>query len=304
MAPFTEFSSQAPRLLSQRTAMTGHRGKMPGLASGLFWTNLSRSCFELGLGINEEVPACFCGRCKQDPGYNAGVIVEGMWRSGKASWRRWPELSQTHVWTEASLFPDCVTLSASPAFFPHPLDGAVVKNETCSIGGTQGSSWKSQQVVLLSKLLFSRSVVCDSAMAWLQHFPCPSASSGVCPSSCPLHRWYCPATSSSDALFSFCPQSFPASGMFPMTHLFSSDDQNTGASASVLPVYVQGWSPLELTGLISLLTRRLSEVFSNTRFQRYQFFGILPSLHTCHQWHWSFSNNMPSSYSMGLPRWQ
>ena len=90
----------------------------------------------------------------------------------------------------------------------------------------------------------------------LQHArpPHPSPSPGVCPSSCPLHRWCHPAISSSDALFSFCPRSFPASGCFPMSWLFASDDQNTGAlaSASVLPVNNQGWSPLRLTGLISL----------------------------------------------------
>ena len=76
----------------------------------------------------------------------------------------------------------------------------------------------------------------------LQHGspPCPSPYSGVCPSSCSLQRWSCPAASSSDALFSFCPQSFPASGTFPMSRLFAKDDQNTGASASVLPVNIQG----------------------------------------------------------------
>ena len=86
----------------------------------------------------------------------------------------------------------------------------------------------------------------------LQHTrpPCPSPSPGVCPSSCSLHRWRNePAISSSDALFSFCPQSSSASGTFPMSHLFTSDDQNTGASASasVLPVNIRDWSPLRLT---------------------------------------------------------
>ena len=68
----------------------------------------------------------------------------------------------------------------------------------------------------------------------LQHArpPCPSPSPEVCPSSCPLHQWCCPAILSSDALFSFYPQSFPASGTFPMSHLFTSDDKNPGASAS------------------------------------------------------------------------
>ena len=84
---------------------------------------------------------------------------------------------------------------------------------------------------------------------------CPSPPPEVCPSSCSLHRWCHLAISSSDTLFSFCLQSFPASGTFPMSQLFSLDNQNTGvsASASVLPMSIQGWLPLKLTGLISSL---------------------------------------------------
>ena len=67
------------------------------------------------------------------------------------------------------------------------------------------------------------------------------------------------------------PQSFPASGTFPISHLFTSDDQNTGASASVLPVNIQSWSPLTLTGLIFLLSKGLSGVFSSTTVQRHKF---------------------------------
>ena len=100
----------------------------------------------------------------------------------------------------------------------------------------------------------------------LQHVrpPCPSPSPKVCPSSCPLHQWCHPAITSSDTLFSFCPQSFSASGTFPMSRLFTSGDQNTGASASVLPVNIQGRFPLTLTGLISMLSKGLSGVFSST----------------------------------------
>ena len=95
--------------------------------------------------------------------------------------------------------------------------------------------------------------------------PCPSPSPKVYPSSFSLHWWCHPAISSSDILFSFCPWSFPASGTFPMSHLCSSDDQNTGASASasVLPVNIQGWSPLRLTGLIALLSKGLSGVLQH-----------------------------------------
>ena len=120
-------------------------------------------------------------------------------------------------------------------------------------------------------------------------------SPGVCPSLCSLYQWCCPAISPSDALFFFCPQSFPASGTFPMSCLFISDDQNTGisASASVLPVNIQGWSPLSLIGLISLLSKGLSGVFSSTTVQRHQFFGVLPSS-------WSSSHN--HTWPLGRPQ--
>ena len=91
---------------------------------------------------------------------------------------------------------------------------------------------------------------------------------------------------SSDTLFS-CPQSLSASGTFPMSQLFASDDQNTGVSAStsVLPRSIQGWFPLRLTGLISLLSKELSGVSSSTTVQKHQFFGTLPSVpsssHNC-----------------------
>ena len=108
--------------------------------------------------------------------------------------------------------------------------------------------------------------------------PCPSPPTEVCPSSCPLHQWCHPAMSSCDALFSSCPQSFPASGTFSMSWLLTSDDQNTGASTSVLPMNVQDWFPLRLTGLIFLLSKGLSGAFSSTTVWRHQFFGALPSL--------------------------
>ena len=93
----------------------------------------------------------------------------------------------------------------------------------------------------------------------LQHDrpPCPSPSPKICPSSCPLHWWCHPATSSSDALFSYCPQSFPASGSFRMSQLFASGGQSVGVSAStsVLPMNTQDWSPLGWTGWISLQSK-------------------------------------------------
>ena len=110
--------------------------------------------------------------------------------------------------------------------------------------------------------------------------PCPSPSPKVCPSSCPSHQWYHPAISFSDALFSICPQSFPESGTFPMSQLFALGDQNTGASASasVLPMCIQGSFPLKLTSLISLLPKEFSGVLSSTTIWRHHFFGVLPSV--------------------------
>ena len=84
-----------------------------------------------------------------------------------------------------------------------------------------------------------------------------------------------------------CPQSFPASGTFPVSHLFALDDQNPGVSTSalVLPMIIQGWFPLRLTGLISLPSKGLSGFFSSTTVWRHQFFGILPSLWSSSQKH-------------------
>ena len=103
---------------------------------------------------------------------------------------------------------------------------------------------------------------------WLQHARplCPSPSPEVCPSKCPLHWWCHPTISSSDTLF-FCSQSFPASGTFPTSRRFVSDDQNPGASASVLPMSIQGWLSLRLTGLISLLSRGLWEYSLASQFK-------------------------------------
>ena len=110
-------------------------------------------------------------------------------------------------------------------------------------------------------------------MPWLQHTrpPCSSPTPGVHPNSCPLSRWCHPTISSSVIHFSSCPQSFPASGSFPVNQLFTSGGQSIGASASalVLPMNIQGWFLLRLTGLISLLSKELSRVFSNTTVQVY-----------------------------------
>ena len=110
--------------------------------------------------------------------------------------------------------------------------------------------------------------------------PCPSPTPGVYSNSCPLNRWSHPTISSSVIPFSSCLQSFPASGSFQMSQFFSSGDQSIGvsASASVLPVNIQDWSPLGWTGWISLQSKGLSRVFSNTTIQKHQFFSTQFSL--------------------------
>ena len=105
--------------------------------------------------------------------------------------------------------------------------------------------------------------------------PCPSPTPGVYPNPRPLSRWCHPALSSSVIPFSSCPQSLPASGSFPLSQLFTWGGQSTGvsASASVLPMNTQDWSPLGWTGWISLQSKGLSGVFSNTTVQKHQFFS-------------------------------
>ena len=116
----------------------------------------------------------------------------------------------------------------------------------------------------------------------LQHarLPCPSLSPRVCSNSCPSSRWCHLNISSSVIPFSPCLKSFPASGSFPINQFFSSGGQSIGASASasVLSMNIQDWFPLGLTGLISLQSKDLSRVFSNTAIQKHQFFSAQLSL--------------------------
>ena len=114
----------------------------------------------------------------------------------------------------------------------------------------------------------------------LQHtrIPCPSPSPGVCSNSCPLSQWCHPTISSSLTPLSSCPQSFPASGSFPVNRVFSSESALCNQVAKVweLPVNIQGWFPLGLIGLISLLFKGFSRVFSSTTIWKHQFLVSLP----------------------------
>ena len=125
---------------------------------------------------------------------------------------------------------------------------------------------------------FSCSVMSDSLRPHeSQHIrpPCPLPTPGVYSNSCLSSQWCHPAISSSVVPFSSCPQPLPASGSFPMGQLFAWGGQSTGVSAStsVLPVNTQNWSPLGWTGWISLQSKGLSRVFSNTIVQEHQFFS-------------------------------
>ena len=120
-----------------------------------------------------------------------------------------------------------------------------------------------------------------SASPWTAacRLPCPTPFPGVCANSHPLSGWCYLAIAFSVAPFSFCPQSFPASWSFPVSWLFISESQSTGASASAsdLTMNIRDWFPLGLTGGICLQSKRLSRVFSNTTVQKHHIFGAQPS---------------------------
>ena len=150
------------------------------------------------------------------------------------------------------------------------IDRKMMMSSFCIIRRMKENSDQGYWEELGIQLRFS-SVAHSCPTLWpdgLQHasLPCPSPTPGACSNSCPLSWWCHPTISSSVVPFSSCLQSFPASGSFPMSQFFTSGDQSIGvsASASVLPMNIQDWFPLGLTGLISLQSRGLSRVFSNT----------------------------------------
>ena len=134
------------------------------------------------------------------------------------------------------------------------------------------------RIVAISSVQFSRSVLFDSFRphGW-QHarLPCPSPTPGGYSNLCPSSQWCHPTISSSVVPLSSYPQFFPASGSFPMSQFFLSGGQSFGVSASTsaLPMNTQDWSPLGWTGWISLQSKGLSRVFSNTTVQKHQFFS-------------------------------
>ena len=154
------------------------------------------------------------------------------------------------------------------------------------------STWNYYNLINQPSVQFSVSVV--SHFLWsrgLQHnqLLCPSPTPRACSNLCPSSRWWHPTISSSVIPFSSCPQSFPASGSFPMSQFFASGGQSIGASAStsVLPIDIQDWFPIGFTGLISLLSSGLSRVFSSTTVGKHRFFSAQPSLRSSshiHTW--------------------
>ena len=135
--------------------------------------------------------------------------------------------------------------------------------------------------IYITSVQFTHSVVSDSLWPHgLQHSrpPCPSPTPRVYSNSCPLSQWCHPTISSSVISFSSHRQSFPTSGSFQMSQLFTSGSQSIGVSAStsLLPMNTQDWSPLGLTGWISLQPKGLSRVFSNTTLKKHQVFCAQP----------------------------
>ena len=142
--------------------------------------------------------------------------------------------------------------------------------------------WEKDINIHFSKEDISRSIMSDSLRPHeSQHArpPCPSPTPWVHSDSCPSSQWCHPAISSSVIPFSSCPQSLPTSESFPISQLFTWGGQRTGVSAlaSFLPKKSQGWSPSEWTGWMSLQSKGLWRVFSNTTVQKHQFFGAQPS---------------------------
>ena len=183
-----------------------------------------------------------------------------------------------HPWV--GKFPQRRAWQATPLFLPGESHGQRSLAGLQSMG-SRGVRWdwvtSTFTSHLLSSVQFSRSVI---SYSWWYHgqqhtrLPCPSSTTRDCSNPHPLSRWCHLTILSSVDPFSSRPQSFPASGTFPMSQLFTSGGQSTGvsASASVLPMSTQDWSPLGWTGWISLQSKGLSRVFSNTTVQKHQFF--------------------------------
>ena len=180
-----------------------------------------------------------------------------------------------------SLFPAAFSSALFRVFWP------LVLEEPCCIA---------HSAKRMHSVQFSCSVMSDSLQPHrLQRArpPCPSPTPRVYSNSCPLSQWCHPTISSSVVHFSSRLRSFPASGSFSMSQFFASGGQSIEVSASVLPMNIQDWFPLGWTGWISLQSKELSRVFSNTTVQKHQFFGAQLSLqYNSHIHTWLLEKNI------------
>ena len=195
-------------------------------------------------------------------------------------------------------FPSLLSLSLSPSlslcFLVLLYDGVTLWAHTFRCGLLLSSAFWVNSMLCLLMLFPSQSWRSDIQfrsftqscltfcypMDCSTRLPCTSPTPRDCSDSCPSSQWCHPTISFSIVPFSSCFLSFPASGSFPMSQFFASCGQSTGvsASASVLPMNIQDWSPLGWTGWISLQSKGLSRVCSNTTVQKHQFFGTQLSL--------------------------
>ena len=170
------------------------------------------------------------------------------------------------------LWPEIISYVPLSLLFSHQVMSNSLRPHPCT------AAHQASLLFQLSSVQFSHSVTSDSLRSHeSQHArpPCPSPTPRVHSNSCPSSQWCYPAISSSVVPFSSCPKSLPASESFPMSQLFAWGGQSIGvsASASVPPMNTQDWSPLGWTAWISLQSKGLSRVFSNTTVQKHQFFG-------------------------------
>ena len=195
-----------------------------------------------------------------------------------------PELAQTHVhWVVDALQPSCPLLSPSPPASIFLSIRAFSNESAHRIRWLKYWSFSFNISPCNESIQFSHSVVSDSLRSrGLQHarLLCPSPTPGACSNSYPSSQWCYSTISSSFVPFFPFLQSFPKSGSFPLSQFFASGGQSFGvsASASVLPMNIQDWFPLGLVGLISMQSKGLSRVFSNTTVQKHQFFSAQFSL--------------------------
>ena len=194
--------------------------------------------------------------------------------------QKFPLCLTSRFWITLSFFPKNSSFLSPCPLLEHREGWRRESGALSVILASAQTCWQCSQLwaCQMGSVQFSCSVVSDSLWPHeLQHarLPCPSPTPRVHPNPCPLCWWCHPSISSSVIPFSFCPQSFPASGSFQMSQLFASGGQSIGVSAStsVLPMNTQDWTLLGWTGWTSLPSKGLSRVFSNTTVQKNQLFG-------------------------------